>query len=340
MTEFFLYRGEYIVAKILVIDDYPQNVALIQTYFLGTKHNFISANNGASGLDLAYSENPDIILLDILMPGLDGFEVCHRLQAESKTASIPIIMISGLADNRSRAQCFELGVQYLNKPFNVYEIKQRVEMLLEMTSYKRQLKSAEELIFKLALIAENKDAYAAGSSRKGASLGVHFASALGLDDTDIRDIGKGGLLQAVGKIEINENILSKPGPLTSAEFEQIKKYPIAGERICQPIESLKNVLPIIRSHQEKHDGSGYPDNLGGDDIPLPAQIISLSGTLNALITDRPYRQAMTFKDALDVMADDMNDGKFDPELFKEFNDVYKDSSTSEIDDINLNSLLN
>ncbi len=328
------------MAKILVIDDYDENVALIQTYFLGTPHSFISANNGEAGLELAFREKPDIILLDILMPGLDGFEVCHKLRGQSQTASIPVIMISGLEDNRSRAQCFELGVQYLNKPFNVYEIKQRVEMLLELQSYKNQLKSAEELIFKLALIAENKDAYAAGSSRKLASLGVHFASAIGLDDSDIRDIGKGGLLHSVGKIEIEENILSKPGPLTDDEFERIKEYPIAGERICQPIGSLKNVLPIVRSHQEKFDGSGYPDNLSGDDIPLTAQIISLSGNLNALLTDRPYRPGMTIDDALDVMGEDMLEGKFDPDLFNEFNDVYRHSSESEIDDIELDNLLN
>ncbi len=328
------------MAKILVIDDYQENVALIQTYFLGTSHTFISANNGENGLDKAYSENPDIILLDIIMPGMDGFEVCHKLRAQTKTASTPIIMISGLEDNRSRALCFELGVQYLNKPFNVYEIKQRVEMLLTLQSYKRQLKGAEELIFKLALIAESKDAYAKGSSRKLASLGVHFASAIGLDDTDIGDIGKGGILHSVGKIEIDENILAKPGPLTAEEFEQIKEYPIAGEKLCQPIESLKNVLPIVRSHQEKFDGSGYPDSLSGDDIPLPAQIISLSGNLNALITDRPYRPAMTIEDALDVMGEDMDAGKFDPDLFKEFKSVYKNSNSTEIADIGLDNLLN
>jgi len=318
------------VSKILIIDDYDESIALIKTYFLGTDHTFVSANNGRTGLEIARSESPDIVLCDVVMPGIDGFEVCQNLLGTPSTKDLPIIMITGLEDNRSRSKCFELGVEYITKPFNIFDIKMRVEKLLELNNYKTQLKSAEKLIFQLALIAERKDAYAKGTNEKLAGYGIHFAKHLGLQDNEIKNIGKGALLHAVGKIEISENILGKPGPLSNEEFENIKAYPEAGEKICQPIDSFKEVLPIIRHHKEQFDGQGYPDQLKGDDIPINAQIISIADSFNALTTDRPYREAYSVSDSFITMDEELNKGKVNPFLYKEFKQIFKNENIENI----------
>jgi len=318
------------LSKILIIDDYDESIALIKTYFIGTKHTFISSNNGPGGLDLFQKESPDLIILDVIMPGMDGFQVCDTIRENPANKNIPIIMVTGLEDDKSREQCFSRGVEYIFKPFNAYDIRMRVESLLQLKSYKDQLKNAEQLIYKLALIAESKDSYSAGSNKRLATFGAHFAEELKLDKKEIKDICLGSLLHSIGKIEIDEKILSKPGPLTDQEFEQIKTYPEKGEKIVEPIESFKNILPLIRHHKEQFDGSGYPDGLHGDAIPVNAQIVALSDCLNALTTDRPYRKAYKLKDAFMAMDTILNSGKLNPVLYKEFKQVYKNSTLEQI----------
>jgi len=318
------------LSKILVIDDYKENISLIQTYFFGTNHHFISAESGKSGITLAYKEKPDLIMLDVQMPGMDGFQVFENLKANPTLENIPIVMITGQEDNRSRSRCYELGIDYITKPFNIYDIKMRVNKLLELHNYKTQLESAENLIFHLASIVEAKDAYEKGATKKLAEYGVYFAKHIGLDEKTIKDIYHGALLRSIGKIELDQQILSKPGPLTEDEFTKIKSYPEIGEKICSNIKSLKNVLPIIRYHKEQYDGSGYPDGLKGDNIPLNAQIISLADCFTALISDRPYRKAFTVGKAIDVMDKNMQHGKMNPGLYSEFRIVFSEQNFQNI----------
>ncbi|MCB0280999.1 MAG: response regulator [Calditrichae bacterium] len=318
------------MSTILIIDDYEESIALLKTYFLGSKYKFLSSTSGAKGLEIAFDKKPDLILLDVIMPGMDGFEVCERLREKAETKELPVIMVTGMEDNKSRSRCYELGVDYITKPFNIFDIKMRVNNLLQLKSYKEQLKNAEKLIFELALIAEKKDSYAQGNSEKMAGYGVHFAKHLGLNDTEIKNVGKGALLHSIGKIKIKEQILSKPGPLTKNEFNQIKTYPEAGEQLCRPIESLKNVLPIIRNHKEMYDGSGYPDGLSGDEIPFLAQIISITDSFNALTTDRPYRKALSLEDALLTMNEDQKNGRINSKLYKEFKDIFAEAEIKNI----------
>jgi len=257
-----------------------------------------------------------------MMPGMDGFQVNENLNESPYLKDIPLIMITGPEDNRSRSRCFELGIDYITKPFNIYDIKMRVNKQLELNDYKSQLQSAEHIIFHLATIVEAKDAYEKGATKKLADYGVYFAKHIGLDDNALNDIHHGALLRSIGKIELDEKILSKPGPLTEDEFSQIKSYPEIGEKICSNIKSLKNVLPIIRNHKEQYDGSGYPDGLKGDNIPLNAQIISLADCFTALTYDRPYRKAYSASKAIDLMDKNMQHGKMNPGLYAEFRRIY------------------
>ena len=318
------------MSKILIIDDYEENISLIKTYFFGTNHKFISADNGKTGLKKAFKEMPDLIILDVLMPGMDGFQVYENLWANPNLKNIPVIMITGLEDNRSRSKCFELSIDYITKPFNIYDIKTRVNKLLELNDYKTQLESAENLIFHLASIVEAKDAYEEGATKKLADYGVHFAKHIGLDEKELTDIYHGAMLRSIGKIELDEKILLKPGSLTEEEFTKIKSYPEIGEKICSNIKSLKNVLPIIRNHKEQYDGSGYPDGLKGDNIPLNAQIISLADCFTALTYDRPYRKAFSVPKAIDLMDKNMQHGKMNPGLYAEFRRVFSKKNIKNI----------
>lgn len=318
------------MSKILIIDDYEENISLIKTYFFGTNYTFISADNGKAGLKKAFKEKPDLILLDVLMPGMDGFQVCENLRENPHLREIPVIMITGLEDNRSRSRCYELGIDYITKPFNIYDIKMRVDKLLELNDYKKQLKSAENIIFQLASIVETKDAYKKGATKKLAEYSVHFAKHIGLDVNTLNDIYHGALLRSIGKIEVNEKILLKPGPLTDEEFQQVKTYPEIGEKLCSNIKSLKSVLPIIRNHKEQYDGSGYPDGLKGDNIPLNAQIISLVDCYTALIYDRPYRKALSIPKAISLMDKNMQLGKMNPGLYAEFRRIFSEKNIKNI----------
>ncbi len=327
------------MARIIIVDDFADTISLIKAYFIGSKHQFYSANNGKAAIKIINEKNPDLILLDVMMPGMSGFQVAQSLKEKEETKSIPVLMITGLEDNKSRAKCFEMGLEYLTKPFNFYDLRMRVNTLLQLTSYKNQLKSAEELIFKLALIAEAKDSYEKGNRQKLASYSTDFAYELGLTDKNVKDIAKGAILHSVGKIEIDDRILSKPGPLTDDEFETIKTYPVAGENICRPLESLKDVLPIIRNHKEKYDGSGYPDKLSGDKIPVLARLVSIADSFNALTTDRPYRKALTKEDAFLTMDQEVEHEKLDPKIYKEFKHIFSNKEISKIKPITIENLI-
>lgn len=307
---------------ILIVDDLRENIDLIKTFFINEPYDFISATNGREAVWLAGSRLPDIILLDILMPGMDGFEVCKILKNDSQTESIPVIMITGMQDQQSKQKGLKLGVDdFVNKPIDMFELKARVSSLLRLKKYAEQLRSAENILYNLAILLETKDPNSRGRCTRLANYGSLLAERLGLEESEIRTVRRGGVLHDIGKLTIKDNILQKPGPLSSEEYKIIKTHPHAGEQICKPLQTLADVLPVIRSHQERFDGSGYPDGLKGNEIPLNAQIISISESFDALTNDRPYRKALTNEQAINVLEEEMQEGKWDPVLFRQFKDV-------------------
>jgi putative two-component system response regulator len=163
---------------------------------------------------------------------------------------------------------------------------------------------------------EAKDEYTEGHCERLSILAQYVGQELGFKDQDLTILKRGGILHDIGKIAIDESILLKPGPLTHDEFEIIKTHPVIGENICRPLKTLKPVLPIIRHHQERFNGSGYPDGLRGGEIPIHASIIGVVDCFDALITERPYRKAMSKEKALEIMQTEMKNGLWDPELFR------------------------
>ena len=309
-------------ATIMVIDDLRENIDLIKTFFINDSYNFIAATSGEQALSMINEAPPDLILLDIIMPGIDGFEVCNRLKNNHSTRFIPVIMVTGMHDHKSKLKGIETGADdFITKPIDIFELKARVASLLRVKEYTDQLQSAEQIMFNIALSLEMKDPTTKGQCTRLANYGSLLAEKMGLDESQIRAVRKGGFLHDIGKLTIQDNILLKPGPLSSDEFSIIKTHPGAGEYICKPLKTLEDVLPVIRSHQERYDGSGYPDGLKGDEIPLTAQIIAISECYDALRTDRPYRKALSSHEAIELISQETTQGKWDPQLFGEFKEL-------------------
>ena len=312
------------VAKpnILVVDDVEDNIILIRNFFLGQPYNLIAANSGEEAMMQVEANKIDLILLDVVMPGMDGFEVVRILKRHPSTRLIPIIMITGIDDSQSKLRGIQLGVDdFITKPVNIFELKARAASLIKLKQYTDQLESAESILFSLALTVEAKDPYTKGHCIRLANYGMILARQLGLDEVQVNAIRRGGILHDIGKLAIQDSILLKPGPLTSEEYEIIKTHPVEGEKICQPLQTMGNVLPIIRYHQERYDGSGYPDGLVGDNIPIAARIVAMVDVYDALTTDRPYRKALNKAEAIYLMDSELEKGKWEKKLMHDFTNI-------------------
>ena len=326
--------------KILIVDDLRENIDLIKTFFINDSYNLISATSGEEAIAIVSQTLPDLILLDIIMPGIDGFEVCDMIKKNPATRNIPIVMVTGMHDQKSKQKGISLGVDdFVTKPIEMFELKSRVASLLRIKEYMHQLELAEQIIFRIALSVEAKDPNAKGRCTRLANYGSLLAEKIGLKENEIKAVRRGGVLHDIGKLTIQDNILLKPGPLASDEYKIIQTHPSAGEHICKPLKTLEEVLPVIRSHQERYDGSGYPDGLKGDEIPLTAQIIAISECYDALRTDRSYRKALSSVQAMDVLNQETQQGKWDPDLFGQFREILiqpdlQDKLTRDVVEIN------
>ena len=305
--------------KILVIDDNEANVELLEAYLTAYGYDVITAHDGTSGLEKTYAEIPDLLLLDIMMPGLNGYEVCERLKKDVKTRFIPIVMITALTEMDDKIKGLDVGADdFLSKPFNKLELMARVRSLLRLKSLHDELESSEDIICALALAMDAKDPYTNGHSERVAKLTRKLAKELGFSEIVQEKIYKAGVLHDIGKIGISEAVLNKEGSLNINEYEEVTSHPETGATICEPLKSLNDIIPIIRHHHEWFDGSGHPDQLKGDEIPLGARLIAITDTYDAMTSARSYRAAMKKEKALDIMASEIDSGQWDPELLTSF----------------------
>jgi putative two-component system response regulator len=305
--------------KILIVDDVIDNIRLISNILNRHNSSYLIryANNGDEALQMVNSFMPDLIMLDVVMPGRDGFSVCKTLKENSQTRLIPVVMITALDSQQDRLRGLEAGVDdFISKPFNVYELLARVKNLLKLRSYISELEHAEQVIFSLARAVEAKDKYTEGHCERLSILAQRIGEELKLSEQEITILKRGGILHDIGKIAIDDSILQKEGPLTAEEFLIIKTHPEIGENICSPLKTLQPLLPMIRYHQERYDGSGYPDGLQGEEIPLLARIIGIVDSYDALTTDRPYRKAVSRQEALRIMEEETRKGLWDPKIFE------------------------
>jgi putative two-component system response regulator len=308
-----------LTAHILVVDDLDANRALIARMLAPDGYLVSGAADGAQALEMVAEQQPDLVLLDVMMPGTDGFAVCRTLKQEAATRLIPVVLITSLSESSSRIEGLDAGADdYVSKPVNAQELRARVRSLLRIKRYTDDLDSAESVIVSLALTIEARDAYTDGHCQRLARYGVALGRAIGCQQEDLDALQRGGFLHDIGKVGIPDAVLLKPGRLTPDEYEVIKQHTVIGDRLCGSLRSLRRVRPIVRHHHERLDGTGYPDGLRGNEIPLLAQIIGIVDVFDALTTERPYKPALSLEDAARELAAEATRGWRDAKLVDVF----------------------
>ncbi len=305
--------------RVLVVDDHPSSRMTAVALLSVEGYEVIEADSGPTALEAVYAGDPDLILLDVMMPGMDGFEVCRRLKRDEHTRLTPIVFVTALDDRRSRLRGIEAGGDdFLTKPFDQLELSARVKSLISQKRLNEDLDHAEKVLFSIARTIESRDPNTGDHCERLVRCGQAFGEHLGLSRTEIRDLMWGGYLHDIGKVGIPDAVLLKPGKLTAEEWEIMQQHVLIGERICQPLRTMRGVVPIIRHHHERWDGSGYPDGLVGAQIPLLAQIFQLIDIYDALTSERPYKKALTQAEALAILDEETSKGWRDPELVNQF----------------------
>jgi len=308
--------------SVLVVDDNPGDVFLARTLLEEQGYTVHTAHNGHEALDIVHREQPDVVLSDVLMPEPDGFEVCRQIKRDPATRLIPVVLITGLHDLEDKIKGIDAGADdFLAKPFNFDELVARVRSLMRLKRFTDDLDSAESVITSLALTIEARDRYTEGHCERLAEYSTALGADLGLNTDDLSALQWGGFLHDVGKIGVSDTVLQKPASLTMSEFQAMKLHTIIGERLCGELHSLRRVRPIVRHHHEHLDGSGYPDGLHGDAIPMLAQIMGIVDVYDALTTQRPYRDAMKPEQAFELLLQEVTKGWRRRDLVEAFIDL-------------------
>jgi len=342
-------------ANIMVVDDTPANLNLLEKMLQDKGYHVLAFPGGKMALNAATKSPPDLILLDINMPEMDGFEVCERLKADAALKEIPVIFISALTETADKVKAFAMGgVDYVNKPFQFEEVNSRVQTHLRLRKLQFELEKhnlhLEELVKEkvreisdsqlatinaLAKLAESRDDDTGQHVERTRIFCIILAEKLretsrytgSIDAAYLENIYHAAPLHDIGKVGIPDNILLKPGKLTPEEFEIIKTHTVIGANTLQiarskyPRNALINMgIAIARFHHEKWDGSGYPDGLAGEAIPLAARIVAVADVYDALRSKRPYKDAFTHEKSYAIIREGSG-SHFDPALVEAFTAV-------------------
>jgi putative two-component system response regulator len=305
--------------RILVVDDNHDNTLLMRELLASRGYDVRTASTAEEAEEQLHLQHPDLVLLDVIMPGKSGYELCRELKDDPTTRLIPVVMITGLTDREDKVRGIESGADdFLNKPIFPEELFARVKSLLKLKEFTDELDNAEAVLCTLGLSVEARDPYTEGHCERLSDLASELGVHLGLEGESLVALKRGGFLHDLGKIRVPDEILKKGALLTADEWTVMKQHPITGELICKPLRSLKLVLPIIRHHHEHWNGSGYPDALKGQEIPLLARILQVVDVYDALRTERPYKPALSHDAAVATMRDEARAGFWDKELVSEF----------------------
>ena len=305
--------------KILVVDDDPASRELLQEFLVAEGLEVVTAPDGRSSLAEFVRLKPDLVLLDVNMPFVDGFEVCRRIKSNSETRLTPVVLVTALSATEDRVQGIKAGADgFLSKPFDHSELLAHVRSLLSLKAYTDELERAESVLFALARSIEGKDPYTEGHCERLSGYSARLGERIGLADDQVIALRRAGVVHDIGKVAVSDAILLKPGRLTPEEFRIVQEHPVVGERICAPLKSFRLLLPIIRHHHEKLNGSGYPDGLKGEEIPVTARVLQIVDVYDALTTQRPYKLALSRAEALEIMEEEVKKDWWDPHIFGEF----------------------
>jgi putative two-component system response regulator len=309
---------------ILIVDDLDLNRHLLKAILKTESYRILEAKRPSVALKLLEHEKVDLVVMDMVMPGMSGPDFCRALKADRRTQLIPILVLTGVQGADSEIAGIESGAdEFLVKPLQPAVVRTRVRGMLRSKALIDSLDEAETILFALAKSVEARDNYTGMHCERLAAYSVRLGQAVGVSKADQLALYRGGYLHDIGKIEIPDAILFKNGLLSPDEWQVMRMHTLRGEEICKPMQTLAPVLPIIRSHHERWDGSGYPDGLSGEAIPLLARILQVADIYDALTTARSYKPAFTHAHALEIMLEESARGWRDPELIPLFAEVEK-----------------
>ncbi|OFW47160.1 MAG: hypothetical protein A3J29_02145 [Acidobacteria bacterium RIFCSPLOWO2_12_FULL_67_14b] len=305
--------------RVLVVDDHAPSSEVLVRLLSAEGFAVDVAADGETALGSIALHSPDVVVLDIGLPDIDGIELCRKIKRAADTQLVPVVLVTGLSDREHRLAGIEAGADdFIAKPFDAEQLKARIRSLMRVKRITDGMETAEAVLISLALTVEARDSYTEGHCERLATYAMALGTALGLGDAEQAVLRRGGFLHDVGKIGIADSLLLKPEPLTRHEYEVVKRHPAIGERLLGDLKTLAPVRPIVRHHHERLDGSGYPDGLRGDEIPLLAHIVSIVDAFDAMTTERPYRAARSFQVACQELRADVARGKMSRDLVEAF----------------------
>jgi cyclic di-GMP phosphodiesterase len=318
-------------ATILVVEDDAQVREVLTEHLADLHYTVLSAPSAEEALRQLETITPDLVLTDVHMGEMSGIDLCAKLKADQRFQLTPVIILAGQSDLKARVAGLAAGADdFFSKPFDLLEIHTRVAALLRVKFLLDQLERAENVITTLGLTIEARDPYTAGHCERLARYAVSLGKALNVDEVMLKALWLGGFLHDLGKIAVPDHILLKKGALNVEERVVIQTHPVVGADLVQGMRTLDDVRPIIRHHHERLNGSGYPDGLKGEEIPLGARIMAVADVYDALRTARPYKPALSHDTAIAILLRETEEGSWDPYIVRTFIALFGDPQSSAI----------
>jgi putative two-component system response regulator len=314
--------GGQSASRVLVVDDMATNRALVRAVLNPVEFEVVEAQSGEHALERIHELMPDVVLLDVMMPGMDGFEVCQALREQEEFRLLPVIMLTSLGSPDDVARGMEVGAtDYVTKPFHAIELEARVRAAVEKKRLTDRLDDTESVLFALARVVEAKDRTTGDHCDRLSHFSVILGEALGLGYDDLEALRRGGILHDIGKVAIPDAILLKKDKLNESEWAVMRQHPAIGAYLCSALRTMRRTVDIIRYHHEKWNGSGYPAGLAGTDIPLLARVFQVVDVYDALISERPYKPALPREEVIRLLHDETGRGYWDPDVMRAFLDI-------------------
>jgi putative two-component system response regulator len=300
---------------VLIVDDVDLNRRLLRGMLKTSDYRILEAKRPSLAMAILEREKVDLVVVDLVMPQMSGPDFCRALKSDRRTHLIPILMTTSVQGVQGEIAGLDSGAdEFLVKPLQPAIVRSRIKGMLRHKALTDSLEEAETILFVLAQSVEQRDKYTGLHCERLAAYSIALGKALGLSKNEQLALYRGGYLHDIGKVAVPDAILFKRGLLTEDEWKVMRLHTIKGEQICRPMKTLAPVLPIIRNHHERWDGSGYPDGMRGEEIPLAARILQVADIYDALTTARSYKPAFSHEDAVQIMLDEVSRGWRDPEL--------------------------
>jgi putative two-component system response regulator len=328
------HQADQKLATILVIDSEEINRRLLRAVLRGEPYRILECRRAHEAIAILEAERVDLVIVDLMLPEVSGPEFCRWMKSGAKTQLTPVLMLTNIQGIENEITGISSGAnEFLIKPLHPAVVRARVSAMLRQKALIDSLEEAETILFALAQAVEQRDTATGTHCQRLATMSVMLGRTLSLPPEELTALFRGGYLHDIGKVSMPDSILFKKGALSEQEWVIMRMHPLKGEEICRPMKSLGPVLPIIRNHHERWDGSGYPDGLERGQTPLLARILQVTDIYDALVTVRPYKIALSHADALQMLEEEVRKGWRDPELVRAFIATLSENTAEQLDEI-------